>query len=282
MIVIIFGVIIIGILIYFSLKYNNPFKLIFVFGKKGSGKSTYLVKQMIRYHKKGYAVYTNMTETVLPYVRIIKTGDIGDFIPEPKSLLVIDEVGMVWDSRKFKEFKDSTRDFFKLQRHYKVVCLLASQTYDVDKKLRDLADSMILVNNVFNALSLNRPIIKKIVLTESQGDAESRISENLQFKSIFNWKITYIPRYIKYFDSYDVPEKEYLIYRNPEKALTEIDKPVKEKKNKMLWLKELKNEFIRVWKTDIDFRLDTIYILIIGTVVIIGIMAIYWFFVGMK
>ena len=29
--------------VYLSRKYNNPHKLIFIFGKKGSGKSTYMV-----------------------------------------------------------------------------------------------------------------------------------------------------------------------------------------------------------------------------------------------
>ena len=33
---------------YLSNKYNNPNKLIFIFGKKGSGKSTYMVSLMLQ------------------------------------------------------------------------------------------------------------------------------------------------------------------------------------------------------------------------------------------
>lgn len=43
-------------------KYLNPYKLYLVFGKKGSGKSTYLVKLARKHLKKGWIVYTNMEE----------------------------------------------------------------------------------------------------------------------------------------------------------------------------------------------------------------------------
>ena len=43
-------------------KYKNPYKLFMVFGKKGSGKSAFLVRQAIKYQKKGYIVYTNMSD----------------------------------------------------------------------------------------------------------------------------------------------------------------------------------------------------------------------------
>ena len=39
-------------------KYLNPYKLYLVFGKKGSGKSTYLVKLAKKHLKKHWLVYT--------------------------------------------------------------------------------------------------------------------------------------------------------------------------------------------------------------------------------
>ena len=53
----IFGVLF-GSFQYLSNKYNNPNKLIFIFGKKGSGKSTYMVSLMLQHLKKGWNVYT--------------------------------------------------------------------------------------------------------------------------------------------------------------------------------------------------------------------------------
>lgn len=201
-----------GILLFFFLlsvltrKWRNPYKLYLIFGKKGSGKSTYLVKLALRYMKKNYTIYTNMPDMMLPGVRLIDTDKIGDFVPVCDSLLLLDEVGMIWDNRNYKSFKPSVRDFFKLQRHYKVICYLASQTFDVDKKLRDLTDGMILNVNVFNVISLGRPIRRSITLTESTSEAESRIAENLKFAPLWRWKLTWIPRYAKYFKSFTVPK----------------------------------------------------------------------------
>ena len=38
---------------YHVIKYRNPYKLYMVFGKKGSGKTTYMTKLAITYQKKG-------------------------------------------------------------------------------------------------------------------------------------------------------------------------------------------------------------------------------------
>ena len=191
---------------------NNPYKLYMVFGKKGSGKSTYLCKLAKSYQKKKYIVYTNMTDCKIPGVRLIDPEKLGDFVPEPRSCVLLDEVGMLYDNRNFKSFKPSVRDFFKLQRHYHCVVYLASQSFDVDKKLRDLTDRMFLVNALFPWLSLIRPITKKIGLVEASSQGESRIVDNLKFGSIFSWKFIFIPKYIKSFDSFLAPEKPYLEY----------------------------------------------------------------------
>ncbi len=193
-------------------SFNNPYKLYMVFGKKGSGKSTYLCKLAKSYLKKKYIVYTNMTDCRIPGVRLIDPDKLGDFVPEPRSCVLLDEVGMLYDNRNFKSFKPSVRDFFKLQRHYHCVVYLASQSFDVDKKLRDLTDRMFLVNALFPWLSLIRPITKKIGLVEASSQGESRIVDNLKFGSIFSWKFIFIPKYIKSFDSFLAPEKPFLEY----------------------------------------------------------------------
>ena len=156
-----------------------------IFGKKGSGKSSYLVKLALMYQKKGYKVYTNMKDMMINDVRIFNEDDLGQFVPEENSVILFDEAGMKFDNRNFKNFKPDTRDFFKLQRHYKVIVYLASQSFDVDKKLRDLTDKMYLVSNIGIVYSLIRPIKKSITLTESTSEAESRIAENLRFEWLF-------------------------------------------------------------------------------------------------
>lgn len=193
-------------------KYLNIYKLYLVFGKKGSGKSTYLVKLAVKHLKKGWVVYTNMEELFIPGVRHFNIQHLGDFIPDSHSLLLLDEVGMIWDNRDYKNFRTPVRDFFKLQRHYKVKVYLASQTFDVDKKIRDLTDGMFLHQNVARVFTVGKRITRKVVVTESTSEAESRIAEDLVICPFWDWTFTFIPRWSKYFDSHAVPDLPKLDY----------------------------------------------------------------------
>lgn len=193
-------------------KYLNPYKLYLVFGKKGSGKSTYLVKLAQQHLKRGWIVYTNMDELFMPGVRHFNIQHLGDFVPEARSLLLLDEVGMIWDNRDYKVFKPGVRDFFKLQRHYHVKVYMASQTFDVDKKLRDLTDGMYLHQNIARVFTVGKRITRKVVLTQSTSEAESRISEDLVMLPFWDWTYTYIPRWSKFFDSHSIPDKPHLEY----------------------------------------------------------------------
>lgn len=180
-----------------------------IFGKKGSGKSSYLVKLAIKYHKRGFHIYSNILDCTLPYVIKFDPYKLGKFVPLPNSVLLIDEAGTVYDNRKFKSFSDEARDFFKLQRHYKCIVYLASQSYDVDKKLRDLTDDMLLCTGFLPWLALRRPIKRTITLTEASSFGESRIADNLKFRWLFSWRFTFLPRYSPYFNSFKVPELPY-------------------------------------------------------------------------
>lgn len=206
---------IVGLILIFNrvtLRYLNPYKLYLIFGKKGSGKSTRLVQLALKYttsskyRRKGYVIYSNMPDLAVLGARYIDPKQLGFFIPAQNSVVLIDEVGMVWDPRDFKSFKPEWRDFFKLQRHYKLIVYLASQSFDVDKKIRDLTDGMYLQTNFLRVFSLGRQIKRKIVLTESEADRPSQISENLKFTFLSGWSLTLIPKYTKFFDSHIVPE----------------------------------------------------------------------------
>lgn len=210
---------------FFTRRYLNPYKLYLVFGKKGSGKSTYLVKLAYKYLRKkksGWKVYTNMDELFIPGVRHFDIQHLGDFVPEANSLLLLDEVGMIWDNRDYKVFKPQVRDFFKLQRHYHVLVYMASQTFDVDKKLRDLCDGMFLHTNFMRVFTLGKRITRKVVITESTSEAESRISEDLVMLPFWDWTLTFIPKYAKFFDSHSIPDKPYLEYKEDGVEVEEV------------------------------------------------------------
>lgn len=211
-----FFLLILSILIWHFLtkKYINPYKLYMVIGKKGSGKSTMLVRLAYEHIRKGWKVYT--TE-YLPGCFHLDYSDIGAFDIPAGSVLLVDEVGMVWDNRKYKTFPDYLRDWFKYQRHEGVKVYLFSQTFDVDKKIRDLVDNMYLVENKGRVFAYAKRILKRPCLTEPTAEGPARLDEELKFDSLF-WfwcgsrMITYIPRYAGLFDSHSrlgLPVKEY-------------------------------------------------------------------------
>lgn len=226
-------------LLLITRKYRNPYKLIMIFGKKGSGKSTTLTKLALRYLKKGWSVYS--TEPV-PGTYQITPEQVGFVQFNPHSVILIDEVGMVWDNRNFKSFKTEVRDFFKLQRHYKCRVYLFSQSFDIDKKLRDLTDEMYLMKCFFNVISYGKKINRRIVLTKSTSEAPSTISEDLIFDPLLLFWcgsrfLTYIPKYAKYFNSFYAPNLKIVDFpRLPDRKFDRVS--FKEKV--ISWLKRAK------------------------------------------
>lgn len=192
---------------YLTFKYRNPYKLYMVFGKKGSGKTTFLAKIAYRYLKKGYPVFTTEKIPGTYHFQVEKIGYVT--FPE-NAVILIDEVGMIWDNRNFKTFKPEVRDYFKYQRHENHIIYLFSQTFDIDVKLRNLTDCMYLCTCHFGWLSVARKIKRSIMLVHPQGDAESRIADDLEFEPVL-WSLfgartcifTFIPHWVPLFNSHE-------------------------------------------------------------------------------
>lgn len=193
-----------------SRKYANPYKLIMVFGKKGSGKTTFLAKSAYRYIRAGRQVYSTV---YVPGAYLFDVRQMGSVEFPRDSVIFIDEVGMIWDNRNFKSFRPEVRDWFKLQRHYNNTVYLFSQTFDIDIKLRNLTDAMYLCTCKFGFLSIARRIKRDIVIVDPTGESESRIADSLEFVpiwlSLFGARsavFTYISKWVKLFDSFEAPE----------------------------------------------------------------------------
>lgn len=118
---------------------KNPYKLYVIIGNKGTGKTAYMTSLAYKYAKKKYNVFTNFgIFNPLP----LKYWEC-DF--PPRSVIFVDEVGLVHDNRSFKTFPQECAEFYKYQRKNKLIIYMASQTVDIDKKIRDLADYHILL-----------------------------------------------------------------------------------------------------------------------------------------
>lgn len=196
----------------YSRKFANPYKNYMIFGAKGSGKSTLMVKWMLHDLRHGWTVYTDMQGVSLEGVRFIKTLDLATFAPPPRSSVYLDEAGLSFDNRNFKTFPEGIRDFAALQRKYKVKWVLNSQTTDTDKKLRSRTDRLFLQTNIGNVIGITRPIIRTVTLTEASSMGESRIADQLKFDKPWHWKITWMPRYFKYFTSFNPPARPEIEY----------------------------------------------------------------------
>ncbi len=192
-----------------AVRYRNPYKLVMVFGKKGSGKTTFLTKVALQNLKKGKTVYSTV---YVPGVILFDVQEIGTHTFPEESVILIDEVGMIWDNRNFKNFRTDVRDYFKLQRQYRNTVYLFSQAFDIDVKLRDLTDAMYLCKCHMGWLSVARRIRKDITIVHPQGEGEARIADDIElepvFLSLLGFKtaiFTYVPRWAKYFKSYNPP-----------------------------------------------------------------------------
>lgn len=198
------------LLVYLSIKYRNPYRLTFIFGKKGSGKSCFMVRKMLYYKKKGWHVYTDMGDVKIPGVRVISVSHLEHFRPLPHSAVFLDEVGISMDNRSFKSFPPGLRDFFKYARKMQLVIFMNSQAYDVDKKVRDTTDSMLLMQSIGSFLCICRPIVRSITLTAPTLDSESRIADLLRFAPFWHWRLYFMPAYFRYFDSSAMPDRQVI------------------------------------------------------------------------
>lgn len=187
-------------------KYLNPYKLHFFIGKKGSGKSTVLTKIALQSMKKGKTVFS--TEPI-PGTYVLKPEDIGFYEFPPNSVILIDEVSLVWPNRDWKKLKNEVVEWFRLQRHRRLTVYLFSQTFDADIKIRDQSDSLWLVTKKARVFSFARRIEKNITIRQGTAEAPSTLAEDYRFVPLLQanaFKLTYIPKWSKYFDSFITPE----------------------------------------------------------------------------
>lgn len=204
-------VVFIALFCYVTRNYVNPYKLIFVFGKKGSGKSTLLTKLAVRYSKKKWTVYT--TENIPGTHNITDPKQIYKMDFPERSCILIDEVSLIWDNRDFKLMDKRVVEWFRYQRHHKCRVYFFSQTFDIDKKLRDLADDMFLVNKYFRVFVIAKHIVRKPVVVHPGPDSPARIDDDMVVDGPLLWLFggriaAFIPYWAKFFDSHKLPDTD--------------------------------------------------------------------------
>lgn len=187
-------------------KYDNPYKVYFLMGLMGSGKSTFIAKKSIFFQKRGRKVYSNI---VIPGNIYFDADDVvGNFSFEPESVVFIDEVGTIWDNRDFAKFPKNVRDFFVYARQHRLLIYLFSQSYDIDKKIRDRNHGIYLIKRFCRVWSVARKVYKVQSIGHNM-EGSGTIIDDYQYASIIDcllfggWEWTFIPRWTSFFESYN-------------------------------------------------------------------------------
>lgn len=207
----IFFIIIIFFLIvsFWSKIYNNPYLCVLFIGKKGSGKTTLSAKISQIFIKNKWTVFS---DTPIYGCYQLDKSWLGVYDFPEHSLLLVDEGGIAFDNRKYATFSDELRNFFVLQRHKKVYVIILSQSFNVDKKIRDLTDAIYVVVNYFNLFTVAKKVHKGIGLSQD-ADGCGNIAETYSWEMPFTWKFAFIPRWIHFFDSFICQKYEDVIKR---------------------------------------------------------------------
>lgn len=183
------------------------------FGVPGCGKTTLLTKfaqKEIKRIKKGRSPYKHVyTNFYCLGAEEINFDDLASF-KITDSLILLDELAMDADNRKFKSFPDSIRDFFILHRHLGCDIIYATQSYEmVDLKIRQLtAQLWYMQKSVIPFLNLFTSA-KRVYRTIAINEHTSELTLGYRFCNMLeafftsNYKCVFRPLYYKYFDSFD-------------------------------------------------------------------------------
>lgn len=205
----------------------------YYFGLPGCGKTTHLVATALRENSrinKGISKF----ERILTNVRLsvpdgeesniylIDNDDIGKY-DMSLSLILLDEVQMIFDSRDYKSLSPERRNFLMLHRHYKTVIHMYNQIHDgVDKKIRYITNNVYyLKRNLITGKTTphrikyvmyipKKPRRNELVqASDASGDITMRYYQTGFFEHLFSKLLIERPvrlqKYYSSFDSYEAP-----------------------------------------------------------------------------
>ena len=203
----------------YTKKFENVYQLIMLLGFRGKGKSSLLTKIAIYWQKRGKNVYSNY-EIFGCYK--FDSKDFGFYHLPPESVLILDEISTIFRNRNWKDFPEEAELFIRYLRKYRIRLYTASQNLDTDVKILSNMDAVFLLEKYFNVFTVAKKIKRSQVLHGSEQDengkreSEGFITENYKFDVPTTWIFCYIPRWIKFFNSFEAPQlpkKKYYKYK---------------------------------------------------------------------
>ena len=146
-------------------KYKIPHIISIYFGVPGSGKTTFAAWLVKKDLKRGGKVWSNVPITGAYQLNPVE--DIGKHMIYD-GRIIIDEAGIEYNNRDWKDFSKNSLYFYKYHRHYETAIDVFSQGYnDADKKIRDLAQRLYVVRkSLLPWFVYRRRIRKKVGINE--------------------------------------------------------------------------------------------------------------------
>lgn len=190
---------------YVTRRFNNPYTLDVFFGKKGCGKSSTLQKLAYQYYKKGWHCFCDIGDSFQSFVKPIDVSVLYQYKLPSNSIVFVGEANLHWDNRDFKEFPKPMQRYLRLQRHKKVKIVMFSQTYDTDKKIKDLADRLYIVSKKLKLWTICKPYVKtpKIIPASETRDTAKMVDDFIKISALtFQSVVTFIPAWVNCFDSF--------------------------------------------------------------------------------
>lgn len=191
---------------YLTRNYAQKYPTILYFGLKGSGKTTTLTKIALSHIKKGITVYSNVP---IPGTIMFDAARLGYFNPQPNSVILIDEIGIIFNNRNFADahYRDQfavTNKFLKYARQCRCTVYMFTQIFDeMDKKIRGLLDGLYQCKCIGRVFVISRKINKSI----APSDDESDIIGRYRYAGLIGGiQFTFVPRYVQFFESFNPPD----------------------------------------------------------------------------
>lgn len=170
----------------------------------GAGKSSTMAKNILAAVKDKKTVYCNCEDVVIPGTRVFNTYDLGMYKVQ-NAQIEVDEISVFYDNRNYKQTSAQFIRWLRYLRHERLSCNLYTQSYDVDKKIRTLCQRIWFGQKILRVFTVWRKLKKSIALRDDALSADTQIADQLKFEPWWipgNIKITFIPKYINYFDSF--------------------------------------------------------------------------------
>lgn len=261
------------LLIYLYLKLTDPFvedsRFIMLLGKPGAGKSTVLTAYAEDAFRRHLHVFSSEPISVLvPNPRLprllrplrtlhkkMKKGNpdlyedekirVETTVINPKdlfrykfprrSVVLVDEIGVLFQNRRFKEFDPRLVAHFKRYRHDHVTYVVASQSMDTDVVIRRIVSEYWLLKKYMRLFIVaRRLVLEPRKFQGSPGNPSTIEDDMVEDPKLVRFvtkgiKIYFIPKWAKMFDSYEIPEEQMKL-RDIDYTNLPVPYPIKQKK----------------------------------------------------